>query len=280
MIFEEKINGMVLFDMIFVVLVYRNDKDLKDFILSIDKSAEYSYKIVVVDAFYNLDASLRIEEVAEKYNADYLMVENKGYSYGNNYGIEYVRSKYDYKYLVVSNPDIIVNKIVLPTMTKEPAAVYGPCIYNMKGKNTNPMYYKKIIVAQRMEYLGFVLNSKILFYSGVLVNKLFRLITKQINKNNNIVRVFQLHGSFIIFSKEVIESLDKVFDEKMFLFAEESYLALRLEEKRIKCFLCSDMNVIHKEDGSMHFRNDIGKQLRDSNIYVFEKYYKFSESKV
>ncbi len=50
----------------------------------------------------------KIEKISFDHSYDFINIENRAYSYGNNIGIKHANEKYNYKYLVISNPDIII----------------------------------------------------------------------------------------------------------------------------------------------------------------------------
>ena len=95
------------FDIVFVVLVYRNTQDLVDFFKSNQISRS---KTIVVCSHYNDDTDTRFSEIARINLADFIVVPNKGYGYGNNKGCEYALSNYDFKYLIISNADIKIEQ--------------------------------------------------------------------------------------------------------------------------------------------------------------------------
>ena len=82
-------------DFIFVVLVYRNIDDLKDFF---DHFTIPNSKVVVINSFYDKNSESSLKNIAEENDADFISVPNKGYGAGNNRGIEYVLNNYDFKY--------------------------------------------------------------------------------------------------------------------------------------------------------------------------------------
>ena len=124
--------------------------------------------------------------------------------------------------------------------------------------------------AQKLIYKGLKRHNRFFFFMGIAINRIFRGL-----KGDKAQDVYQVHGSFIIFGKEALGKLGTVFDENMFLFAEESYLALKAEQLKVRICYNPHVCVLHKEDGSMQFLSDVNDKLRDANIYVFEKYYKF-----
>lgn len=260
-------------DFVFVLLAYRNYVDLKEFIESV-KAQKINAAYIVVDAFYDNESSEKIKAVAGMAQADYLSVPNKGYSYGNNYGIEFARKNYDFKFLIVSNPDIIIKQLSMSLLKGMGDKVIGPKIINSRNRMQNPMYESENLIEQRLIYRGLKNNNKLYFYTGIALNKLKRAIFLK-RRGNKVTPVYQLHGSFVIFGRVVLDKLEKVYDENMFLFAEESYLAIKLKKEGICSIYNPHIIVNHKEDGSMSFRDDISDRLKEGNIYVFEKYYGF-----
>lgn len=263
-------------DVIFVVLTYRNTEDLEDFFISLS-SCNATNKVIIVNAFFDKETSEIFQKKAEYYQADFIEIENKGYGYGNNIGIKHAKEHYDFKYLIISNPDIELNKFSLEALKGAEKGVVGPEIIAKNGKRQNPMYYIKSTMALKLIYFGIKRNSRMLFFLGRVINKLIRDIgrKKAAKFQGSLLPVYQLHGSFVIFSFFALEKLGTVYDETMFLFAEESYLSYLLEKNRIPSFYCKEIQVYHKEDGSMQFRTDINAQLRQANVYVYEKYYHF-----
>ena len=91
------------YDFVFVVLVYRNTKDLEDFFCSL--KVPYS-KVVVVNSFFDDKTEQEFQSIAQRNRADFISVPNKGYGFGNNTGCRYALENYKFKYLVISNADI------------------------------------------------------------------------------------------------------------------------------------------------------------------------------
>lgn len=261
-------------DIVFVVLTYINHEDLEDFLMSLS-CVQGTYGVVVVDSFHDEASSVKIENIAKGHGSDYIRIPNKGYSFGNNRGIEYALKNYRFEYLVVSNPDIQIEELRIEDLRQNTKAVIGASIVNLKGRKQNPVYIKKHELFQKMIYQGFKKDNKILLYAGILLNKVAKRVECGFKRTISPVDVFQLHGSFIIFPYKVIEKLGTVFDEQIFLFAEESFLALRLEKEGIRSIYDPRIHVKHKEDGSMQFSKGINRYLKEANIYVFEEYYRF-----
>ena len=257
-----------------VVLVYRNTGDLVECIDSIYKKID-SCKIIVVNSYYDEESRKKIQEIAETGNCAFINIENKGYSFGNNCGIEYARKYYDYDYIIVSNPDIIIFEF--DEMVIDENKEYGiiaPKIVARSGKLQNPMAITRSYLSEKLEYYGFKNNNKLFLVTGIGIGKMKRLISSfRRKKNENPYRIYAAHGSFVIMSKTTIESLFPVYDENIFLFAEEGVLAYRAEKAGIKTGQFDSIVIHHKEDGSMKLSNlSINDELRKANVYFYENY--------
>lgn len=263
------------YDFLFVILTYRNSKDLVDAIDNIYKNAQGTKKIVVVNSFFDKKSKDNIREIANNHGCDFLNVENKGYGYGNNKGIEFAKEKYGFKFLVVCNPDTIINQLSIDDITDEGSFIIAPNILNLKGKNQNPYYFKKSNVKEYILYKSYTKNiNKLAFISNVvgrIQRELALLKMSFISKNKYLI--YASHGSFVIFSNEFIQSKAKVYDDKVFLFSEENDLARYCFSKGIPTYYIPSIKITHKEDGSMGFVNDrLVSYKKESFIYYYEKW--------
>ncbi len=265
------VNMKNIYDAIFIVLVYKNYDDLKDFIISL-KSTDYSYKVIVIDAFVSDDISNCIEAVSREYNCDYIRIENKGYSYGNNIGIKYALEKYNFRFIIISNPDIQVTKFD-PNRLGDNSAIYGPRIVAKNGKMQNPFRVRYSRIGEWLTYIGYKYDIKIFVLIYVVINKLerelFLLLTKICNVSK-MRRVYSLHGSFLIISRNVLNKDKQLFDNNMFLYAEEDYLAYKMKKNSIYMYYCDFFVVQHKENGSFTLSdNNLWSNTRKSILYYY-----------
>lgn len=263
-----------MYDYIFVVLVYRNTDDLAEFVESVDQKVK-NYKIVVVNSYYDETTKNRARKLAEDNNCDFINVENKGYSFGNNAGIEYATEKYSYKYLIVSNPDIVIKKFDFDP-DKKMGDIIAPYIVAASGKNQNPMVIKRSKASEWLIYHGFKNHSQLLLVMGIGINRIKREIALKINRNRREYPIYCAHGSFLLISSDTIKQIGvRPYDENMFLFAEESVLANLAEKKGLKTVYYNQIRVLHKEDGSMKLGGiAVNNELAKANIYYYEHYVK------
>lgn len=257
-------------DVVFVVLTYRNTTDIVEFIESVKRQG-IDYQIVIVNSYYDDSSRDEIEVIAGRNHCDFLNIPNKGYSYGNNRGIEFANQNYEYKFLIVSNPDIIVQEFPDLSQYQEKSLLIGPAITNAKGKEQNPLVPWRCKFSEKNLYAAFRKDSKIRFFVGIATNRVLREIFLLRRKGRR--KVYALHGSFVIFSKKALNVLGLPYDENMFLFAEESVLALKAQKMKVPSYVMKDIKVFHKEDGSMSFEpGNTYNNLKEANIYYYETY--------
>lgn len=256
------------FKFVLIVLVYRNISDLVECIESVQKEIP-SCKVIVINAYYDDESLNKARDVAETNNCDFYNIENKGYSYGNNYGISKANEYYNYEYVIVSNPDITVDKFDDSKLVA--GKVYAPKIIAKSGRNQNPMVIKRNALAEHLIYIGLKKNNKYSFISGLALNKITRAIHQW--KNHDGFKIYQAHGSFVIISKEIVDKLHPIYDENMFLFAEEGVMAVKVNNCGFDTIYTDNIVIHHKEDGSMSLGGlEVNDELKKANIYFYEQY--------
>lgn len=262
------------YDCIFVLLVYANTDDLKEYIESVAR-LEFRKKIIVVNSYYDDLSAQNANQIARDYRCDYICVENKGYSAGNNRGIEFAVKNYEFEYLIVSNPDMVVQSFDFDYLKSLKCGVVGPKIVTMNGKNQNPFYVDKKRFP-KAEYYFLRKRNKLGYFSIIMLNKIVKMIffAKRFIFRIHESRVYAVHGSFIIFHKETLEKMGSPFDENIFLFCEEMALAEEMKKNGVTAIYTDKIVIKHKEDGSMSFLNGsmLEKEI-ESNGYVVKKYF-------
>ena len=262
---------------VFVILVYKNSSDLEDCILSIEKFVK-SFRIIVVNAYYDEKTREDIQKISARYKCDFLNIENKGYSYGNNRGIEFANRKYNYDYVVISNPDIIIrefNEEIL--LSPSGYDIVAPEITAASGRKQNPMSIKRNVLSEYLEYKGFKHNNNALVVFGMLISKVSRIAYRLWYNIRNLssYKIYCAHGSFVILSRKSVDTLFPVYDENMFLFAEEGVLAIKAARSSLSTGFWKGIKIDHKEDGSMKLSDiKMNDEVRKANIYFYEKYVK------
>lgn len=262
---------MMEYDFIFVVLVYRNTDDLKDFFANFDLP---NCKVVVVNSFYDKQTENDFKKIAVENDADFISVPNKGYGAGNNRGIEYALKHYDFQYLVVSNADVIIEDLSLDKVRRYGNVLIAPEIRNANGKRQNPSSpFTPSRLREQLHY--WMINGEhykiiwLLFVWSRLTKIFYYLICKWKKT------IFSAHGAFLIIPKRGLDSLVPLYDERMFLFNEEEHLGRLAATKGVKTYYAEDIKIYHKEDGSMKIANiNQMKQAGNSYIIYYERWIK------
>jgi len=262
------------YELVFIVLCYRNSFDLSNFVRS-TKKLNFKYKIIVVNSFFDDLTKMDIELFAKSNNCDFLNVPNKGYGFGNNVGIKYAKDNYEFDYLVVSNADIeVLDFKSLRKCSLKGDFILAPKILTLKGKNQNPMHLYNSKLTEFLKYFAFKKNFFILLYITIGIEKILKNFYKKF-RNFDGKKIFAAHGSFLIFNRSAIDKLLVVYDENIFLMCEELDLAMCAGEKNINIIYYPKIKVLHKEDGSIKMANlNIKKNLKESYIYYYEKWYR------
>lgn len=257
---------------IFVVLAFRTGQDIPGFINSLSTKID-DYKVIVVNSFFSEESLAEIREISEKNGCDFLPVPNKGYGFGNNKGIAYAELHYDYDYIIVCNADIEIQKFNAEALS--PDKINAPIITTFNGKEQNPYWVHRNTIGEWLIYQGHKYQSRLCKIIGQGMNKLIREIFLFcfMRSKKKSTKIYAAHGSFIVFPKQLLEQLQPIFDENMFLYYEEAFLANMLHEKNIEITLQKEISILHHEDGSTKGSHlDTSPYKKKSYIYYYETY--------
>ncbi|PIE50800.1 MAG: hypothetical protein CSA38_01360 [Flavobacteriales bacterium] len=261
-----------MFDFIFIILTYRNYEDLDSFFRN---NKIPNSRVVVVNSFYDEETKKEFQRIAQENNADFINIENKGYGYGNNQGIAHALQYYDFKYIVVANADVKIKKLNTEfLLSQDNNAIYAPEIKTLTGKHQNPfiinysyffrwLYY--VAVKQNINFLKYIVYAT----NGVVRRLFIKLV--QIFKLKK-SRVYSCHGCFYLMGKEALLKLHPLYNEEMFLYNEEHFLAKKAKQNGVKVYYIPfDVAIEHFEDGSQDFSDEKSLEYsRDSYMKYFE----------
>lgn len=252
------------YEIVFVVLVYKNIAVLKDFLKTLKLS--FTYKVIVVNSFYDSSTEEECRAVSILYNADYIPVPNLGYSSGNNVGCNYAINNYQYKFLIVANSDVIIHDLTFLNRFEASKAVIAPDTKMINGKRQNPNipFKSRIYLKSIDKYYRTQVNF--FFYIGLVFNRLYRELVVFITKilNLHLFKIFSPHGSFIIFTYEASVDLVPIFNDKMFLYNEELYLAYNCILHKVPVFYSKEIKVTHLEGASSNSKSNSWKNHKAS----------------
>ncbi|WP_129585804.1 glycosyltransferase family 2 protein [Bacteroides bouchesdurhonensis] len=240
---------MEFYKYIYVVLVYKNIDVLEDFFRTLDFKQS---KVIVVNSYFDDSSLKKCSEVANKNNADFIPIPNKGFSYGNNIGTKYALEHYNFEFLILSNSDIKIKDLSGLSKFEGKEMVIAPETVLRNGKRQNPDTPWNLRFIYPMLEISFRYNLKLLYTLCHIFTRvsreLFRLFSFLFRKDK--YRIFSAHGSFIIFTEKSVEKLYPFFDDRMFLYNEEWFLALKARKCQTPIYYIPELKVLHLEGAS------------------------------
>ena len=252
------------YDVLFVVLVYRNVEVLRSFFTSL--SLSHSYRVIVVNSFYDEETEKECRMLSEENRADFISVSNKGFGTGNNVGCNYAMEHYSYRFLILSNSDIKIQNLDDLFLADHERAIYAADVRMENGHRQNPHLPFRIRLYMRLLDLSYRYKSETLMTIAFAFNRILREMVVAWTKLNSgrMVRIFSAHGSFIVFTYQASLDLSPIFHEDMFLYNEELYLAHRCKLLQIPVYYAPRIKVIHLEGASSTKQSNAWKNHEES----------------
>lgn len=252
-----------------VVLNY-NDADTTLDLLKRIEPMEIIDQIVLVD---NKSTDNSLERLKEQESNKVHVVcakKNGGYGSGNNVGIEYLRKNYSCDYIIIANPDVIFDESVIKKMVDkfdEDTVIVAPLTLDSKKERQLPIAWK---VPTVKDYF---------LFSSIVLNKIFKPFQYPTQFfNTDICEVDCVQGCLFMLNNSLIE--DKLYDENIFLFFEESCIGKQFKDKGYKTKLLMNVDYIHNHSVSINkaFNSEARKRkiTLDSFYTYFEDYYSLS----
>lgn len=180
---------------------------------------------------------------------DIIAISNTDISLDNNF------------FHVLSNIKLIDDNILAPDIT----------LYKNSTKQ-NPY------IKQRWSLLHLLLNylrfSNIYLHRFLINMRIKRTLV--IYKQNVIINnIYAAHGSFILLSAKIIDTLINNKLEHAFMFHEELFIAEESRLKNYKIFYCDELKLTHNENATTSLLSTKYKLKlrRESTWYIIKKYY-------
>lgn len=228
-------------------------------------------KILVVDN-YSTDNSYYLLKTKSENIKKIEIVEsgfNGGYGYGNNFGLELLAKK-NVKYVLLCNPDIDIEEETIEKLfnfleKNNSYLIAAPFMLNIDGtKNYNTAYR----IPSKFEYL---MSMSIL---------LGRVYNRSKYKKNEFLGEFidvdVVAGSLFMININLLDNR-KLFDESIFLFCEETVVAIKTKQLGYKIALLANDYYIHKHSVSIKKTYSSSKKIRQlllqSRLYLLKEYY-------
>jgi len=256
----------------FIILNYKAVNETIELLYDLKKQNWYKdVKIYVVENGSNNGS---FEKLSKINDIEFTLIKsdvNLGFARGHNLGIKKAREdKCDF--VICSNSDIRIEKQddflknIIDIYKKDKSiAVITPDIVNEREEHQNPLRrdrltFKEILKKKIFYYLN--LDS---FYYFLRVYILFNLVNllakKKYNKELQFRKcdivdeyIYAPNGAFFILTPTYFKYYPGL-DENTFLYFEEYILAERLFTKNLKCYLASNIKVLHKGGKSSSFNN-------------------------
>jgi len=238
-----------------IVLVNYNTKQLTiDCLQSIyEKTYGVNFEVFVVDNASQDGSSDVIKELFPQVK----LIENPeniGFGRANNVGIKNSNGKYVF---LLNTDTVLINnavKILFDFMEKTPEA--GACGGNLFDADREPVHsfgFLKTPIEHLIRFLG------------------FRYLCKRIKNNTNrgkLQEVGQIIGADLMLRKSVLDEVG-VFDERFFLYFEESELQCRIQKAGHKIFYIPDAFIFHFEGGSSKKNKKFRRQIIAQSEYLY-----------
>lgn len=243
-----------------VILHFGDPKETRECLVSLSRINKDNLELLVVVVDNSENSEFKIQ--SSKFEAIKIVKNKKnlGFSGGNNVGIKYaLDEKCDY--ILILNNDTIVSKNFLTELLKpfnqdSKVGIVSPKIYFAKGHEFHKDRYKKDELGKVIWYAGGMIDWKNVlgFHRGVDA-----LDHGQFDENTEIDYAT---GACMLVKSEVFAKCG-LFDEKYFLYYEDSDLCMKAKNNEYKIMFVPSSFIYHKNAASA---GGSGSELQDYYI--------------
>jgi hypothetical protein len=243
-----------------VILNYNSASDCRKCIGFLKKQEGVGAEIIVVDNCSPREGEQEsIRSLCEELHCTFIpATENRGYNAGNNIGLRYAAKK-GYKYALISNPDMefpqtdYLKKMVEVMERDEDIVVCGSDILTIDGKHQNPSrestYQEELLWP--ITYLRY--------------HRQGNWYLEDYSKSGYCMKIA---GCCLMVRLNFIEKIN-FFDEKVFLYSEESILAKQVQLYQMKMYYIKEAYAIHH-----HVKSEKGSPVRNlTRLFHSRRYY-------
>lgn len=258
-----------------VILNYNDSETTLKLIESIHEYPNIN-KIIVVD---NNSTDDSVEVIKNNFYPKVIVLKsmiNGGYGAGNNLGIEYITKNFEKcNKILICNPDVefssdLIDDLAMTLNKDVRTMIVSTIAYRPNGDLQQPTAWP---IPSRINY---IVSSSIIFNKIFLQKKNY--YDKDYIFSKRFVPVDCVPGSLLMIKTEILDSTNKLYDENMFLYGEETYLGLKYKKNENTSILYTKNSYIHNHSVSINKTiNSEAKQRRmilDSRLYLLKKYYK------
>lgn len=214
-------------------------------------------------------------EILSKQNDSKVVVikseKNGGYGYGNNFGIIYLNRIHHPQYIMIANPDIDVEEAVISKMIRvfesdKSIAIVAPFMLDRNGKKNPGTAWR---VPTKYEYI----ISAELLCGHFLKPSCYTRLDKYTDKD--VLQVGCVAGSLLMVDATLMQQYG-MYDEKIFLFGEETTLGCKFKNAGCKTILLLNETFLHMHGVSINktISSDLKKRkmMLASREYILKRY--------
>ena len=246
-----------------ILLNYNSALDCCKCVSFLNRQQNIGIEIIIVDNCSCEDDVKALRELCSEQQCTLIENhENRGYNAGNNIGLRYAAQK-GYKYALIANPDMefpqedYVARMVKKMEENEEIVVCGSDIVTPEGRHQNPLrestYQEELLWP--ITYLRYHRKGD--------------WFLEDYSKTGYCEKI---SGCCLMVRINFIEHIG-FFDERVFLYSEESILAKQLQLNKKKMYYLKDAYAIHR-----HVKSEKGNpannllKLFSSREYYLSKY--------
>lgn len=248
-----------------IIVNYKTEKEVINCLESIQKKIKnLTFEVIVVEneEGENISQSLQKFKFVKYIKA----LKNLGFGAGNNLGAKNAKGEY----LLFLNPDTIIvddaiDKLVEFINQDDKIAIVSPLLLDKEQKVSKLQGTCALTPIRGIFALSFINKY---FPNNPISRNYYNLDwdkTKDLD-------VDVIPGSAFLIRKSVFEKVGR-FDEKLFLYFEESDLCKRVKEKGYKIFITVNAKVIHLWGRSTKNLSNTKEIFEQSKYYYFQKHY-------
>lgn len=242
-----------------VVCEILNYNDAETVFHLVEKIKNYSVfsSILIVD---NASPDGSFLKMKKRYQNDSKIIvqqtsKNGGYGYGNNYGISYAYKKMHADYVVLSNPDVMFSNEMVQKLLDEMISKNAAIVAGTQRINGKPIRTPAWKIPTAMQWT--LIETKLWKYAA----KKYYYDPNLFNQKD--LQVECVHGAMFLLDPQKFLNVGG-YDEKIFLFGEETLLGYKLKSKGYKSFLLN--KVYYDHEGSVSIKKSFNSTIKQDEI--------------
>lgn len=238
-----------------IILVNYNTKDLTLNCLNsiYEKTEDIEFDIFVVDNASN-DGSC--EAVKKAFPNVKLISNNENIGFGRANNIAINQSNAKYVFLLNTDTILINNAVKILFALLEANSKAGACGGNLFDLNMKPVHSYGFFNSPKRQLLR------------LLGMRYFLKNIKNDANRDELQEVEQIIGADLMIRKDVLDQIG-IFNEKFFLYYEESELQFRIRKAGFNILYCPDAQIFHLEGASTKKNKKLRRQMIMQSEYLY-----------